>query len=312
MTQIDKYSKNHFESFVTLIDECFSIKNTSKHGLVKWKFFSEIFDHKNMTICAYDENKVVWQYSNIAFEFKTKKDIIQWYLCQDMCISKSHRWQKLITKMSSFLNETISSQTFSIWFSNALWVKVDKNSNWYWYKVIDHLKSIYLPILFNKKTSYSYNKIDNYLELEKVDFSHFNNFDNFISINKNLSYLKFRYFLKPNSDYNFYMISNNKIDIWYVVLRYKKWIVTIFDFNFISDISNNDIMNIFNNLTKKYNSYLLKIQLLYNDYWKWFFKWYLKFKSNENIYLTIKNHNWYNKCNNLEKNNWIILTWDIL
>lgn len=312
MVHIDTYSSNFFDSFVQLIDESFGIRNSDKSGLVKWKFFSPIYEHKSHIVCSYDNGNIVGQYSNIALELKIHDTKINGYLCQDMCVSPSYRGQKLISKMSSFLYSNIWEKTVSIGFSNKQWVQVDKNSKWYGYHVIHNFMSCYLPVFFSSKIDFQYKLIENSLDLAQIRLDKFSLFQNYITIHKNSHYLKYRYFDKPNADYKMYVITKNNTDVGYVILRYKKWVVTIFDFNFLWDISNTHIIKILKNLTLQNNSHILKIQFLPNDFWEKFFCRYMKLQKKENIYFTVKNHNWFDKIDTKNQNNWGVITGDIL
>ena len=57
--EIKEYSKKYFDSFMGLIDECFSIKNKNKHKLIQWKFFDNPNSDENKIICTYNENNEI-------------------------------------------------------------------------------------------------------------------------------------------------------------------------------------------------------------------------------------------------------------
>jgi len=311
--EIKEYSEKFLNSFIYLIDNSFWIKNNNKIWLIKWKFFSNPNNNKNKIICSYFNNKIVWQYSNIATSFTYKKENINWYTCQDMCVLKEFRWKWLISKMSKYLYSNIKEDSFSIWFSNKFWVKVDQNSKWYWYTVIDKLISYILPTFLSFNKNYNFKKIKNLDELKNINFSNFDIFDNYIKINSSFDYIKWRYFNKPNSNYNFFLIYDEKENIlWYIILTFKKWFWNIYDFNSIKTINNKKMIYTFKKISIANNVFFLRIQVLKNNFWKFFFKWFLKINKNEDIYFTIKKHNEFQKVNIIDKENWIIKTWNIL
>lgn len=311
--EIKEYNSNFFNSFVSLIDKSFWIKNKDKIWLIKWKFFDNPNNDKNKIVCSYFDDKIVGQYSNISKSFWYKDEIINGYLCQDMCILKDFRWKWLISKMSKYLYSNISESTFSIWFSNKQWVKVDRNSKQYWYKVIDNFKTYILATFLNNKNTYIFKKIISLDDLKNIDFDKFDLFSEYIKNKNDYNYIKWRYFDKPNNDYNFFLIYNDlwKI-VWYVIFRFKKWFWIIYDFNTIKKIDNKIFIWTLKQIWYLNKCYFIRIQLILNGFWTNFFKDFLKFKLNENIYFTAKNHNWFNKINILDKENWIIVTWDIL
>ncbi len=309
--EIKKFNSKYMESFVVLIDKCFNIKNPDKIWLVRWKFLSNINAIENKIICIYDNDKIVAQYSNIALQILFKNRLFNSYLCQDMCVLEWYRWKWLISKMSKKLYPTITSKTFTIWFSNKNWVKVDKNSKWYWYNIINNLVSYQFPILFKQKNTYEFEKY-NEDKIDKIDFSRFNLFNNYLKIGLDKKYIIWRYFDKPNMDYEFYVIKINEEIKWYVVFKINKWICTIFDFNSNISLQKNILINTFKNISLKNKCNILKIQLLENDFWDNFFWKNIKIKKKENIYFTLKNHNEFDEVDNLNKNNWIIITWWVL
>lgn len=311
--EIKEYDSNFFDSFVYLIDNCFWIKNNDKNKLIKWKFFDNPNNEKNKIVCSYYEDKIVWQYSNISTSFIYQENIINWYICQDMCVLKDFRWKWLISKMSSKLYFDVLESTFSIWFSNEQWVKVDKNSKWYWYNVIGKLTSYILPTFLNFNKTYFYKKIENINDLKNINFNEFGYFSEYLKINSDFNYIKWRYFDKPNSNYSFFLIYDEKQkNIWYVVFYFKKWFWNIYDFNIIKETDIKRIIWTLKNIWIENKIFFLRIQILKNNFWKNFFKWFFKINKRENIYFTNKNHNIFNKIDILNKENWIIKTWDIL
>ena len=93
MIQIKEFTLSVFDAFVSLIDACFKLRNQDKQGLISWKFLSHIWTHPSKIYCAYEDGKIVGQYSNIAYEFKRNTQIVPGYMCQDMCVSKEKRGQ---------------------------------------------------------------------------------------------------------------------------------------------------------------------------------------------------------------------------
>ncbi len=312
MINIDKYNKKYSGSFVKLIDENFNIKNPDKKGLIDWKFFSNIDYEKNKTFCCYDDNKIIWQYSNISLKFIKNRKVFSWYICQDMCVSEKYRWKKLISKMSKELYSEIDEKTFTIWFSNINWVKVDKNSKGYWYNVVDRLSNVIFPIFFKSKNHYNYKKIKNFTEIENINFSDFDLLDNQMTINKTNKYIKWRYFDKPNGWYNFFLLEELNKTVWYVIFKKSKNTWTIFDLNCKSCISNKKVISTIKNILKEERVHFLKMNILFNDFWKNFYKWFFNIKFKWNLYFTVKNHNSFDEVDILNKKNWWIIWWDVL
>jgi len=308
MIKIEKFNKDIIW-FTNLIDECFSIKVKNKQGLVKWKFFNNINNSKNKIICWYDGNKIISQYSNIYFNFIKNKKTIDWYLCQDMCVSKKYRGQWLISEMFKKLYSEIEEKTLTIWFSNSSWVKVDKNSNWYWYNIIDNLVNYYFSSVIFKKW-YSFEKIENSANLENIDFSKFNFFEDKLQINKTKEFIKWRYF--NDSDYNFYVFKFNDEIIGYWVFKHTKTISTLFDFNCIKNIDEKKLVNTFKNISFKNYNLIFRIIILENNFWKKLFVWFFKISKNTQIYFTIKKHNNFDKLNVLDREEWKIMWGDVL
>ncbi|MDQ7009603.1 MAG: GNAT family N-acetyltransferase [Candidatus Gracilibacteria bacterium] len=288
--KIKKYDKKYIDSFVKLIDESFNIKNKNKKELVEWKFHTEKFFHKNRIICAYKNDKIVGQYSNITYEFIKKNFIIKGYICQDMCILKDYRGQGLISKMSKKLYSNIEEKTFTIGFSNKHGVKVDKNSKGYGYNIIDNLVSFYFPTLLNSD-GYNFEEINNSSQIEKIDFNNFNFFDDLLKINKTEEFIKWRYFDNPNSNYNFYIIKFNNQIIGYYIFRIQNKIAILFDFDCKKGINKKKFISTFKNISIKKKCLIFKIILLENIFWNNLFKGFFKLKKNEEIYFTLKNHN---------------------
>lgn len=311
--EIKEYNDKYFDSFVALINNCFNIKNKDKDSLIKWKFFNNPKSFENKIICTYDNDEILAQYSNIFREFCYKNNLFNWYLCQDMCVFYKYRWKWLISKMSKDLYSNIKNKTLSIWFSNEKWVKVDKNSKWYWYNVIDNLSSYTLInfLLFDK--SYNFKKINNIWELEFIKFNNFDILNDFIKINLNYEYIKRRYFDKPNNEYSFFLIYDEKNNIiWYVVFRFKKYFWIVYDFDFVKNTDYKKIIYTFKKICIKNKVLLLKVQFLENKFWNILFKWFIKIYKKENIYFTVKNHNFFDKVNIFDREKWLIKTWDIL
>jgi hypothetical protein len=310
--KINNFNLKYLDSFTNLIDKCFWISNKDKTWLIKWKFFSNINFKENKIICTYENNEIVAQYSNIAKEFLYRNKIFNWYLCQDMCVLKWFRWKGLISKMSKQLYSSIEEKTFTIWFSNKNWVKIDKNSKWYWYKVIENISSFFLLSFLKSNNSYSYEFVNNVSKLSKINFEKFNLFQDYLKINSSFEYIKWRYFDKPNSNYKFYLLKNGEKNIWYVIFRFYKWFWIIYDFNVKNNVELKILVNTFKNISNENKKYILKIQLLDNLFWQIIFSVFFKIILKDKIYLTIKNHNWFNYIDNLDKNNWVIMTWDIM
>lgn len=313
MQHIKEYDPWFFKSFVDLVDSCFWIQNIDKAWLIQWKFFQTPNKNNNKTICSYSNNQIVWQYSNIAIEFLYQKKSIDGYLCQDMCILPAFRWQWLISQMSTILYKTITKPSFSIWFSNEYWVKVDKNSKWYWYNVIDNLTSYTLPTIFIAQKTYHFRQIYQISELQNINFTQFDAFSNYIQTNNTFEYMKWRYFDKPNGNYNFFWIYNNKNKIiWYVVLKFKKWVATIHDMNYTTTTNQVKLIYTLKKIWLYNKMALMTIQVLNNAFWEKFFSSFLNKKRQSKIYFTLKNHNNFEEFDILNKEKRIIQTWDIL
>jgi hypothetical protein len=312
MIEIKMYEEKYIKNFTELIDKCFWIKNNDIFWLIKWKFFHNIYNKNNKIVCAYHENNIIWQYSNISLSFSKNKYIFEWYLCQDMCVSPNYRGKWLISKMSSFLYNSIKEETFSIWFSNEKWIIVDKNSKWYWYNIIDNISKIFIPIIKNNNNFFDFEIISNFDEIKNINFNEFKIFDNLLKIYKSNNYIKWRYFEKPNGNYKFYIIKNEWKIIWYCVFRFNHKICTIFDFNIIDNKDNKKFIYTIKKIAYNNKIYIISFQILYNNFWKNLLKWFFHIKTKSKIYFTIKNHNNFDKIELLDKENWSILTWDIL
>jgi len=311
MLTIGKYHKNDHNNFVDLIDECFWLQSQKKYDLVHWKFHTQLFSHKNRIICAYDEWKIVWQYSNIAYNFSKGDASIEWYLCQDMCVSKSHRRQWLITKMSTKLYDSIDKKTFTIWFSNSQWVKVDKNSNGYWYNVIDNLTSFYFPAIY-KKEWYSFREIKSTSDFDTINFQDFNLFKKLLCFTKMKKYIKWRYLDKPEANYSMYHIQKDNKSVWFCIFKYVNKIATLYDFNCVKTVNTKKLMYTFKNICFNERYFIFRIIVLENLFWKDIFKWFLNIKKKEEIYFTVKKHNNFDSFDILEKEKWGIIWGDIL
>ena len=217
--------------------------------------------------------------------------------------------------MSKKLYWDIKEDTFTVWFSNKNWVKVDKNSKWYGYVVIDRLKKLYFLAFYKKKLFYNFYEINDFYEIDKLNFNEFNFFSDKFTFNKTKEYIIWRYFKKPNRDYKIYLLKDNNLIIWYVVVKINGKDLVIFDFNLkkYDNFERKKIINTFNNICLSNNRYIFTLHVLYNLFWKNLFKGFFKIKINGDNYFTLKNHNnFLNRESNLNKNNWIIISGDIL
>lgn len=311
---IKKYN-NDLKNLSYLIDESFWIQLINKTKLVEWKFMQNINHKKNKIFCAYEDERIIGQYSNISHIFSFKNFLLEWYLCQDMCVLKEYRWQGLISQMSKKLYSNIKEQTFTIWFSNNLWIKVDKNSKWYWYNIIDNMKWYYFPTFLSKKW-YEFEKIYNFKSLDVIDFSKLNIFSNFIKINQNKNFIKWRYFDNPNiKKYDIFLVKENSEIIWYCIFSKNSKSYNLLTFDTCKNIDRIKLINTFKSIAINEKYYLLSIILLENIFWNNFLKWIIKINKKIDTYFTIKNHNDFSelwKKSNLNKENWIILSRDIL
>lgn len=310
--EIKKYNSNFFQSFVDLIDHCFSIQNTDKSKLILWKFFLNPNHFENIIICAYDKNIIVWQYSNIATHFLYKQQSLLWYVCQDMCVLTDFRGQWIVSKMSRFLYSNSNQTTFSVWFSNSQWVKIDIYSQWYGYKILKQFYSYTFLNFWYQKDCYEYKKIIHKNELQNINFQKMNYFDEFIKIHGDREYIQWRYFEKPNSQYHFFSLYDNNTMIGYVICTFKKWYCNIYDINFIKNIDTKKMISTWKNIWFHHNTFFLRILVVKNNFWKKFFDWFFKIQKKQNIYFTLKKHNNFEKIDIFDIEKWMIKTWDIL
>ncbi len=312
--QLEYYKKQYLWSFIQLIDECFWLEAKNQQAYIVWKFFTDISSGnstKNRTVIALSGDNIVGQYTNKAYSFSLWNETVAWYLCQDMCVAKTHRRQGLITKMSKKLYSDISEKTLSIWFSNAQWVKIDTKSKNYWYNVIGNLCSVILPALYFWKT-FDTELITDKKILETIDFSVFNRTDDYYQINKTKEYLIWRYFLKPEGKYVFYLFKKSEKIIWYTVYKIIKNKLYVCDSAFVKNINSEYIVNTHKKIALKQSCYSLTFITIYNDYWRDFLKNRFKIIKNQDLYFTLKQHNQYKKTWLLNKEKWIIQWGDIL
>jgi hypothetical protein len=310
-----KYSNNYLPALTSLIDKTFSIENTNKLGLIKWKYFNLPENEKAVCYIAFDNLKhAVGCYINIPFTTIRVGKKYKSFDCTDMCTDVNHRGKGLISQLSDCVYKEICSKhyDFSLGFSNDEGVKVDKYAKNYGYYIVGKFVRYFKLVLFRKQVTYQLIKVKQFSEGFKSANSRY------FKVFKTVNYLQWRYVLKPNASYEIYKISADNKFIGYVVLRILKNRCYIYDI--ISKDDDKEIMtNILRAIENKAldnNVRLIIYNVLDNSYWCSLFNKYKYFKKENNkvnYYLTVKIHNHrIRKVLLLDKNNWLLMNGDIL
>lgn len=235
-------------------------------------------------------------------------------ICTDMCTDVMHRGRGLISKLSNNVYEQVEKNgyDFSIGYSNDEGVKVDTFATNYNYEIIGKFVRYFKFIVRKKKTGYRLEMI------HSLDRDYYSHYSKYIRIKKDHDYLFWRYFKKPNSEYEMYKIIDGEKNVGYVVLRPIRYKCYIYDI-----VTENDDMkhmvsvlrSIENKMYERKTRFIV-YNVLDNSYWKKLFNKYKYFKRTNNTinyYLTIRIHN--SKIPKeiiLNKENWLLMNGDIL
>lgn len=310
-----KYSSLLLPSLTALLDKSFSIENSDKEGLVKWKYFDKFLKGKTITYLALDENNnVISHYTNIPFTISYSGKSFKSMICTDMCTDKKNRGKGLISQLSAKVYEEVKNKgyDFSLGFSNDAGVKVDKYASSYGYVIPGKFVRYFKFVVYRKNIQYQLIKTNNFNK-ELSDYT-----SNYLKVKKDYDYLYWRYVKKPNSEYDIYNIVNNNKIIGYVVLRFLRQKCYIYDIVTVGDDKKHmiTVLRSIENKALDHGVRIIIYNVLDNNYWKSLFNKYKYFKrvnNNINYYLTVKIHNKNLPCDLiLNKENWLLMNGDIL
>lgn len=312
--ELKKYSSKNLKSLIELLNESFSLENKDQIGLVNWKYFDSFLENKTITYIALEKNQVVSHYTNIPVSISLDKKIFNSLICTDMATRHGYRGQGLISQLSAKIYAEVQQRDFdfSIGFSNDEGVKVDKYAGNYGYKVVGKFVRYFKVVLTRKKIAVKLAKINTF------DDSLFNRSSEFLKIRKDIAYLNWRYFKKPNSEYECYQILEADKAIGYVVLRFTYKKCYVYDIVSMQDDKKSmiTILRSIENEALDHGVRLVIYNVLDNKYWQSLFntfKYFKKVNNHVNYYLTIKLHKEsLDKDFLLSKDNWLLMNGDIL
>ena len=224
--RIIPYRARYFTGLVQLLDQAFTIQNDEKDALVKWKFFSPLFHKKTVSYVAVSEkDEVVAQYTNIPVTVRRKAVTYAASLCVDMATHVDHRRRGLISLLSAKVYKKIQQQgtQFSIGFSNAAGVMVDKHAKEYGYQVVGTFVRYYTWCQLASRKAVLLERVTSFDLLRPTEVS-----SPFFRLEKTNAFLTWRYLKKPNVSYEIYRFQEGKLG-GYVVVSFQKRRCYVYD-----------------------------------------------------------------------------------
>lgn len=312
--RIIPFSAKYFEPLVKLLSVSFDMKSRNKAPMIQWRLFNKVHQNKTVTYLATYGDEVVGHYSNIPISISHKKDILQASVCVDMATHPKHRGKGLVSKMAHEVYKEVEKRfDFSIGFSNAEGVKVDKYSKNYHYEIVGTFRS-YAKILFMRtKTAYTLHKVDDFTQSipVKKDFPYFmiHKTDEYLHWKhiQNPFYRKMIYEIHYGDEFFGYALIKEVKNRWYlqdlVLPNYEKETVVA-------------IIKAVENKAMDSHKNILFLYVLDNDLWKNMLPKlaYLRdFIKRKKFYLTVRLHKKQKDSQLLlDKNNWFLMSGDIL
>lgn len=313
--RVIKYSTSYLPSLTFLLDRTFTIENKDKVGLIIWKYFDKFLKNQTVTYIVLDQNKkVIGHYSNIPLSVSYTNKSYKSLVCTDMCTDLAHRGKGLISKLAAkvYLEVKNKNYDFSLGFSNDAGVKVDRYSKNYGYCIVGNFVRYFKFVIYRKNIKYKL------ISTNKFASDFYSPNSKYLKIKKDRNYLNWRYFKKPNSEYEVYTIAENDIIHGYVILRFINYKCYIYDI-VTKNEDRNHMITVLRSIENKALDNKIRLiiyNVLDNNYWKSLFnryKYFKKVRNNINYCLTIKIHSQSIKKNFvLNKENWILMNGDIL
>jgi len=310
-----KYNPSYIASLTELLTRSFAIENTDKTKLIEWKYFDPFFRNKSFTYVTLDKhNNVVGHYSSMPIAIQNGRKTYKTTLSTDAAVDIHHRGKGLMSKMAPLLYKDVrdNGYDFSFGYPNEVGVVMDKHSKDYGYTLVGKFVNYVTFVFVQRDVSYSLSRVPSPDLLMDIEIeSH-----NYFTIKKDRAYLSWRYFKKPNNDYEVYQINVRGKIVGYVVLRFTRFKCYVYDI-VMSDIKQKNMKNIFHAIENKAldkNVRFVVYPVLDNAYWQGLFRfpYVKKFYDRVHYYLSVHPHNKNIDPAIFNKDHWLLMSGDIL
>jgi len=310
-----RYQPSYLTSLTKLLTRSFAIENTDKTNLVAWKYFDPFFKNKSFTYLTVDRNNsVVGHYSSMPIPIQYGKKTYKTTLSTDAAVDIRHRGQGLMSKMSALLYKDVreNGYDFSFGYPNEVGVVMDKHSKNYGYTLVGKFVKYFTFVFFRRSVSYSLSKVSSPDLLTQIETGR----HKYLTIKKDRAYLSWRYFKKPNNDYEVYQIGTKKKIAGYVVLRFTRLKCYVYDI-VTFDTTQKHLKTIFHAIENKAldkNVRVVVYSVLDNAYWQKLFRfpYVKKFYGRTHYYLSVHPHNKHIDPAIFDKGHWLMMSGDIL
>ena len=299
-------------ALTAFLDTVFHIRNRDKTRLVQWKYFHP-FVQKRVQFGSFDGDRLIAHYANIPLTVRYHSTVVSAMLCIDMSTRPSYRGLGLISKLSEVAYAAIAKtpRALSIGFSNSAGVKVDLYAHSYGYRVVGPFSSYGLMAVHSKNPPVILTQTKEFRSFE------YHIPDGYISINKSIDYMVWRYQDHPGLPYGIYAIERENELLGYVIVRISSFRIDIIDI-VLSNMQEYLVRDVI--VSVQHLAFLLRKQLvvlgaLDNEYWKRILHGVLGMKKpmNDAYYLTVRVHkNSVIGPDVYDLKHWICMTGDIL
>jgi hypothetical protein len=297
-----KYNPSHLQQVVDLLNISFPGNKISKKTFI-WKHHHNFFNQKTRSMVAIDEGTVCSFvcFAPIIIE-KKRRVFDQFYSCAVQATHPNYQRQGLVSKLTQEIEKELGSDINYIGFSNAQGVKIDKFSKKINYQVLGQMVNRYVFSLPYKAD----------LVVKEINYKSLNlestNLTNKFSIQKDKSYLDWRYMDNPKSKYNYFQIKKGSTLLGYLVCRKGKMKYSVVEIllNKFDSLTCKQVIKAFSKYAFSQGKFIVSYSYLKNNFWNNSFP-FLSSSRHISTFFTVKSVN-----NDLLNNeNWIIQGGDI-
>ena len=295
-----EYIDHYISQVVELLNICFLNKTIIQKSFI-WKHFDTFFKGKSIGVVAIDNGTIC---SFVCFTplFITKgyTNIGDVYSCAVQATHPKYRRKGIVSHLTKIIEKNLGSKVHYVGFSNIEGVKIDTFSKRINYKIIGQMATQYV-------LSFPHKSLFQIKEIKEIPSS-FVNHSNYLSIEKNDTYITWRYKKNPKNKYLYFSVYKNTAISGYLICLDTQFGYKVMDI--LLDTTNSkqysEIVKSFSRYAMKQGKIFTSYSYLPNVFWKTVFP-FISMKKAIEIYFTIKSKN----NHLLKKDNWMVCAGDI-
>ena len=263
----------------------------------KWFNYSCPFG-ENQIYVAEDQDKIIGAYGLLPYKIKFNDEVVDGYLCTNVCVLPAYQRQGIFINLGRFV---IGDNKLALGVPNLQAIKGHLKVGWELLSNLDFIVSYNSDLGSFKSTRLGRfdKRFNSLLSVDKMRFA----------IVKDYKFLNWRYFDRPDKEYQVYAYKDADTVLGFIVLKYfekddyrKTHILDIYAIN--QDIFD-DLITTAKTFTHIRNCNEINCWQIDNSiYADWFHKRGFELSTNRNVLIIRDN------LNKIKKNNWLFMLGD--